>query len=299
MKENFLNADMNDSFHFLFELIEDCIYIHDLNGRFIKVNQAVVKTYGWPYDYYIGKTPEDFGIAERNNADEVKKCWKRCMQGQTQRFEYWTKTQHGRIFPKEVILNLGTYAGQKVIIAVARDISKTKELENELREYAEHDYLTGLYNRRMFFELAGKAIAYSKRSNTPLSVLMIDIDHFKTINDQYGHSTGDKVLLVFSQTLTASIRDADILARVGGEEFAIVMLNSTIESASIWANRFLSKNINLTMDSSSQDINVTASIGIASLSQKNAELDTLINFADLALYDAKEHGRNCCRLAKI
>ncbi|TQV87635.1 sensor domain-containing diguanylate cyclase [Aliikangiella coralliicola] len=294
-----MKNDMADSFHCLFQLIEDCIYIHDFEGKFIEVNKAVEKTYGYPHDYFIGKTPADFAVPGYNDLKQIRQYWEKCIDGQPQRFEFWTQTCDGVIFPKEVIINQGVYAGEKVIIAVARDMTNRKRLEENLRKHAEYDSLTGLYNRRVFFELAQKAIAYSKRYEQSLTVLVFDIDHFKNINDLYGHPAGDKVLADFGKFCLSCARESDILARIGGEEFAIVMPNTDLAQVTLWTQKFFDELSKLEIQLDQKKVSVSVSVGIASLSNENSDFNDLIKAADHALYDAKKSGRNCYRFAGL
>jgi diguanylate cyclase (GGDEF)-like protein len=182
----------------------------------------------------------------------------------------------------------------------ARVENRTKELasaNDRLQILAITDPLTGIYNRRHFFSLAHQAFHQAERYQHDLSVVMIDIDHFKIVNDRFGHAVGDMVLLEFSKILQENIRDADFVARYGGEEFVILMPETPLASAATTAQRLCDIVNRHHFDFDEDQIQITVSLGLASLpsSKDNGidSLDNLINYADQALYRAKNAGRNC------
>jgi len=156
------------------------------------------------------------------------------------------------------------------------------------------DALTGLYNRRFFDEMIEKQVALAKRHNEPLCLIIADIDHFKDLNDTYGHVAGDSILQSVSKVIKDSIRSADILARYGGEEFAIIMPTTDMASAVEKGEglRHHVESINFDNIVPGQSIRLTISLGVASLPEHGAEANTLVNAADSALYKAKKGGRN-------
>jgi diguanylate cyclase (GGDEF)-like protein/PAS domain S-box-containing protein len=185
-------------------------------------------------------------------------------------------------------------SGQIVgLLPTAVDITERKRLEEELSIQARLDYLTGLDNRRSFMEKGGIELSRSQRYNTALSVLMLDIDYFKRINDTYGHQVGDLVLKTLSMTFQSILRDVDIFGRLGGEEFGIVLPETGIDEAFEVAER-LREVISAAEVSlpAGLPIHFTVSIGIAARENKMTNIDMLINEADKALYRAKESGRN-------
>ncbi|WP_223923868.1 diguanylate cyclase [Geobacter sp. AOG2] len=174
---------------------------------------------------------------------------------------------------------------------------KTLELERTLKEEAElqarTDYLTGMFNRRHFIELADHELARALRYRRPLSLLMIDIDRFKTVNDTWGHSTGDTVLQEVSLLIREAMRDADIVGRMGGEEFAALLVETDTEQAMQVAQRLCAAVADAVIVSP-QDVpvQVTISLGLAGLKGRNINFDRLLHEADMALYRAKQEGRN-------
>jgi len=172
---------------------------------------------------------------------------------------------------------------------------KLNKANEKLTLLATIDSLTGTFNRRHFLELADLEIARSRRYRNPVSVLMLDIDFFKKVNDHYGHAAGDEALREVSAACMQSLREQDIFGRLGGEEFAII-LPETNESGGVEIAERIRKNIeNLTIKASDVDFNVTMSIGLAQFSPQikpNQTAVDLLQVADLALYQSKENGRN-------
>ncbi len=193
----------------------------------------------------------------------------------------------------------------------AEIIRRTRELEQALEEAEElkrryHqlsivDELTGLHNRRFFFAEASSALSVAERHGHHFSVLMVDLDHFKQINDSHGHEMGDRVLQVTSTLLKAQTRDGDILARYGGEEFVLALANTDEEGALQMGDRILSSLRSVQFSANEKEIQITASIGIATLNHTLARkqpdrLEHLLRQADQALYFGKAQGRNQCQI---
>ena len=172
-----------------------------------------------------------------------------------------------------------------------RERSVAEEHAQNLLEMATTDSLTGLINRRQFTLLAEAELDRQGRYARPLSLLMIDIDHFKSINGRYGHGIGDQVLCLVAKLCSSQIRKTDTLARMGGEEFALLLIESDAMRATQFAER-LCKTIEMsTLIVGGQEIAVTVSVGIASVIS-SISLSEILNRADKALYEAKGAGRN-------
>lgn len=161
----------------------------------------------------------------------------------------------------------------------------------QLREYAEHDSLTNLYNRRIFLELLKKCKSLATRSNTPLSLLILDIDHFKTINDRFGHLAGDQVLIDFAEKIQTNLRKEDVIGRMGGEEFAIFLPNIPKGSAIAFAERLRFMIESTPAATSKGIIHYTVSIGVTNIHHETT-LEQALDAADAAMYEAKRNGRN-------
>ncbi|MFZ6751253.1 diguanylate cyclase [Undibacterium sp. Ren11W] len=154
-----------------------------------------------------------------------------------------------------------------------------------------HDSLTGLYNRRAFLDMAKPVWSNAKRNQRPLSMIMIDLDHFKRINDQHGHDAGDRALQASAELFEQACRAGDVLTRWGGEEFLILLPETDMDQACLFAERIRGSLEALGLPVESKSIMLTASFGVAGSADKHS-LEDLIKAADLRLYDAKTQGRN-------
>lgn len=175
-----------------------------------------------------------------------------------------------------------------------QDFSEQAEMEDALKKQARTDPLTGVYNRRYFREIATRELSNTSMKPSPVSVLLIDIDHFKQINDAYGHSEGDVALISITKSCAEKLRKTDILARFGGEEFVALMPGATQAEAQQKAEeiREYIANTNIHL-SNGTSIQITVSIGVAAMSERDiSQLDALLNLADTRLYRAKNAGRN-------
>lgn len=180
-----------------------------------------------------------------------------------------------------------------------QDITSRKNREAVLKNQATRDPLTSLFNRRYFEDEVNRRIAAAQANHQQYSVLMIDADHFKRVNDTYGHKTGDKVLIELSSTAEKSLRQDDIVARYGGEEFVVFLPELSAEAAKIVADRLRETISKIVVYSDQGDeVRFTVSIGISS-SAISDNIDTLIKTSDEALYRAKENGRNRCEIFTV
>ncbi|MCB2186890.1 MAG: GGDEF domain-containing protein [Deltaproteobacteria bacterium] len=176
---------------------------------------------------------------------------------------------------------------------LTREIDQRKKLETELRSLAVTDSLTGLFTRRHLLDLGGRELQRSARTGSPLSLLLMDLDHFKKINDQHGHAAGDEALRAFATVCGQSLRATDIMGRIGGEEFAIFLPDTDSEGARQVAERLRVNLAEREVGFGEASFVVTASIGIAACLVGERGLDQAFSNADKALYQAKAQGRNC------
>ncbi len=177
---------------------------------------------------------------------------------------------------------------------VCVDMTEIQRLQQALEHKANTDGLTGLCNRRHFFELGARELSHATRHQRPVAVCMLDIDHFKQVNDTHGHAAGDKVLMVLARSLIRQLRDTDILARLGGEEFAILLPDTPLQAAQEMAERLRSSlaAISVSLENQKPPLHFTVSIGVALRHTTSATLEEMLRCADVALYEAKAAGRN-------
>ncbi len=203
-----------------------------------------------------------------------------------------------KLFEEKDYLNIIESARTELINVSADFMNRFLDQERKIdqfRELAAHDGLTGLINYQAFHELLEKELSRAKRYDKPLSLAIGDIDHFKRVNDTYGHLAGDHVLRVVAEHLEKGVRESDIIARYGGEEFAILITESPLEAALAAVERLREALSELQVDYEGQKLSVTMSFGVASLSPgQDITKNNLIKKADTALYKAKRGGRNRC-----
>jgi diguanylate cyclase (GGDEF)-like protein len=180
---------------------------------------------------------------------------------------------------------------KELLSRIKRELSMQK-MVHKLELLSITDSLTGLYNRRYFTEVSKHILDLAKRENKPLSVVMIDIDNFKNINDTYGHQVGDKALVSLSKRLMKCQRKSDIICRYGGEEFVILFPNTSLDGAVSVAEKIRQKIANIKIKSSSEKISFTISLGVSHVDLKDTNIERSLKNADDALYEAKNNGKN-------
>ena len=198
----------------------------------------------------------------------------------------------GSEFPVEITISKIRIEDNVEFTAVIRDISEKNKLLEELLLSSRKDPLTDLYNRRSFTKFLNFEITRSKRFMHGFSLMMLDIDHFKLINDKFGHSCGDLALVEFSKILTKSIREVDTICRWGGEEFMILLPEISQSNAEIVAEKIRSNVENFETVYESELVKFTVSIGLGYFSGDAIEINSMINKVDKCLYKAKRTGRN-------
>ncbi len=179
---------------------------------------------------------------------------------------------------------------------IARDVTERKRFERELVQMANHDFLTGLANRRRFEDELRRQIEHSLRTRRGGAVLWLDVDSFKDVNDSLGHQAGDKVLISLAETIAGVLRTDSLLARLGGDEFAVLLPEATREEAEACGHRVLEAIRGSVSTVDGRRVTATASMGIVLFPSQATAVEELLARADLAMYYAKEQGRNQCRV---
>ncbi|HTV08030.1 MAG TPA: GGDEF domain-containing protein [Candidatus Aquilonibacter sp.] len=207
---------------------------------------------------------------------------------------------HPTAFYREETITFGLYVAVAMGIAFGFFWMTTSMLTTGLEQMASTDPLTRIYNRRVFLMWAEKELTRGQRTGTPFSVLMVDLDHFKQINDCFGHQAGDLALCAVVEKMQDSVRGIDVLGRWGGEEFAVLLPGAAADAALLVAHRvrrnierILLPGTGIRNGERVQMISVTASVGIATYRGVDDNVHTMIERADMALYQAKAAGRNC------
>jgi diguanylate cyclase (GGDEF)-like protein/PAS domain S-box-containing protein len=231
-------------------------------------------------DYYVNKDERDAVVDQLLQTGRVESSLARFRTASGRQF--WG-TLSGRVLDFE---------GDGCFLVGLHDVTAHKELEERLREQATRDSLTGLFNRRHFLEIAELQLEKAARAGTQLALCMIDADHFKAVNDEHGHAMGDDVLKAIARAAESAVRGGDVLARIGGEEFAVLLPDTEQGDAAGVAERIRIAVESLAMQGGDwQRIHPTVSVGVARSTPGN-DIEELIRRADAALYRAKESGRN-------
>ncbi|PKH85090.1 GGDEF domain-containing protein [Colwellia sp. Bg11-28] len=191
--------------------------------------------------------------------------------------------------PATILLSRAIYNSRLSSIEANDSLEKSV---NELHRLSIMDNLTNIYNRRYFFEMSKKLIATAFREQKPVSLIMLDIDLFKRVNDNYGHQAGDYILIDLVKELEKVIRKSDVFARIGGEEFTILLNNTSLERAKVIAEKMRLTIENKVFIYNTTSIDITISIGVSELNTENTSIEDLYKRADKQLYRAKHKGRN-------
>ena len=267
--------------------------------KIVYVNPAFERLMGYRADEVIGKNPKllQGPATDDETRSQIRQAMRQHESIRTQILNYakdgtklWLDINFVPLFDESGAL--AYYA------AIERDLTEHKKLQFALENMARTDGLTGLANHQAFMERAKGEFSRARRYSRSLSVVMIDIDHFKSINDQYGHAVGDEVLRQISRQCQSKLRDSDFLGRLGGEEFALLLPDTSRDSAHHVAER-MREQLNETpiiLDKETT-LNITASFGVAALKEDDADFNAMLHRADTAMYQAKHSGRNQVKTA--
>ncbi len=277
-----------------FDTLPSPIFIKNREGRYIACNKAFEDYLGLPRSKIIGSTVYD--VAPLELARIYEKADRELMaRGGTQSYEanvrYADGSRRDVMFHKSVFLdNAGAADG---ISGTMLDITDRKLLEKKLETAASTDFLTGIDNLRTFYELGGREFRRLSRHGGDLSLVIIDLDYFKEINDTLGHAAGDDALKKFVAVVQTQLRDQDIFARAGGDEFRLLLPDTLPASAAIVADRIRQAINQITIANEAGKFRLSISAGICSCLPGDHSLDDVTRRADAALYMAKAAGRNC------
>lgn len=241
-------------------------------------------------DYAIGKPVESF-YEDPDDRKELLALLK--VHGFVQSFERRLKNASGAGFWATISASIIDFEERPAVMASLVDTTERRELHKRLLAMALTDELTGLYNRRHMLARGAEEVERARRHSTAFSVLLLDIDHFKVINDENGHDGGDVVLRELAGELTRCARAVDVAGRWGGEEFVVLLPNTALDEAVVMAERLRRTIGEKEIRTASRALRVTVSIGVAAHGHEMVEFDDLLKRADALLYEAKNRGRNC------
>lgn len=285
-------AASSDLLQTVIDAVPAPIFFKDERGVYLGCNRAFEAFIGVSSREIVGKTVHD--IAPPHLAEVYLKADRDLLDaGGQQVYESQVRFKDGSdrdiVFHKAVFFKRdGSLGG---LVGAMLEITERKRLEATLEKLATLDPLTGINNRRSFMTLATRDLSRCRRDKQPMSMLVVDVDHFKQVNDEYGHAAGDAVLVHLARVMEGMLRQHDIVARAGGEEFYVSLSNADLASAEQSAQRLCSRLAAEALEHEGRSIRVTASIGVSpcDLSQ---DVEAALRRADDAMYEAKRQGRN-------
>jgi diguanylate cyclase (GGDEF)-like protein/PAS domain S-box-containing protein len=277
----------------VFEHSLEGIVITDVDNQVVSVNRAFSQITGYASGEIVGRSPNILNSG-RHGVEFYQTMWGELHAHGFWQGEIWNRRKNGEIYPEGLSISAvkNEEGALSHYVGVFSDITDRKESENRIRFLAYHDALTQLPNRRLFNDRAEQALARARRSERHVAVIFLDLDHFKNINDTLGHAMGDEFLRLMAERLRGSLRPEDTLARVGGDEFlALVEEEGGSYDLAAILDRML-KACAEPVTIGEHVLHTTASIGVAVFPDDGADIETLVKNADIAMYRAKEVGRN-------
>ena len=280
------------NFRRLFDSLQDVYYRTNAQGVVQHVGPGVRRVLGYEPHEIEGRTAESY-YPHSTDRDAFKAAI--LADGEVSDFPGQMVRRDGQVIDISISSHAlydhaGNFAG---VEGIYRDVTQRKNLERELQRLATTDMLTGIANRRAFLETAESAYAHSCHSGEPLTLLMLDLDHFKAINDRYGHLEGDRALVAFAQAVKSQLRASDAVGRLGGEEFGVLLPLTTLAEGLEAAHRILQSVRALQLnDDTGQAYRITTSLGVGAFRQNDRSLRDMLDRADQALYLAKHRGRD-------
>lgn len=277
----------------VFENTSEGIIITDPEQRILAVNRAFTELTGYTENKVLGQTPSMLKSG-RQNEMFYQSMWAALQKTGQWRGEFWNRRKTGEIYPQlSTISTVHDQAGRLTnYIAVFGDITQIKQSEQELYKLAHEDALTCLPNRSLLRARVEQSLSRAERDGSMCALLFLDLDLFKTVNDTLGHTVGDALLQRVAESIKSQVRAADSIARIGGDEFVVLIDDLSGPNGATQLARRLLDIFKQPFDALGRELYITASIGISIFPTDGRDMDTLLSNADVAMYQAKEHGRN-------
>jgi two-component system cell cycle response regulator len=280
----------------IINLLGEAIVSVDASQRITLFNLAAEEMFGYSANGALGQPlvmllPEPW---RKRHDDQIRSFAKETAVSRRMnaRGELVGLRRNGEIFPVEISISKLAAADGVTFTAIIRDITERKRADEQMRNFAMTDPLTGVANRRRFLDVAEQEIERSRRYDHSVSILMIDIDHFKEINDGFGHAAGDHALLRTTIACHEILRESDVVGRFGGDEFAILLPETGADQAEILARRLSEHIANIAIPYEGEAFKLTVSIGCSTVGTGEESVEEALEGADRALLEAKRTGRN-------
>jgi len=277
----------------VFENAEEGVMITDVNSHILNVNQSFVRVTQYSREEVLGKKPS---ILHSDVHDQVfyERMWEVLKREQRWYGEIWNRRKNNEIYPEWLSIHAVHTDNADIshYIGIFSDVSTESEGDERLYHLAHYDSLCNLPNRMLFYDRLRQSLSRAKRSKQKFVVMFIDLDDFKTVNDKHGHSAGDEVLQQLSQRLVDTLRESDTIARIGGDEFTIIVGDiENMDSAARVAGKILQA-IQRNYTVNDQILKISASIGISQYPENSKYVGMLVKQADIAMYKAKKEGKH-------
>ena len=278
------------------DALPDAVVIVDMDHKIVLANCRTGEIFGYPVDTLRGSDlsiiiPEAHRDAHRQRVSDYLQDPAPRPMGANKHFS--GVRADGKEIPVDIMINTLVLDEALVAMALVRDVSYQRQLEERLVRESLTDEMTGFFNRKHFNNQLKAHCSGFKRSGVPCSVIMFDFDRFKSINDEHGHAAGDIVLIDTAKTIKGELRPLDVACRIGGEEFAIILPDVTLQSAMHLAERIRQKIAALEFKLEGTVFHATVTMSVASFQPSDTSYDSLVRRADKALYAGKAAGRNC------
>lgn len=277
----------------VFECTGEAIMITNAKNCIVEVNPAFTRMTGYSREEILGQDPRILASGDTPRAT-IERMWKALMEEGTWEGEIWDRRKDGSVYVKLLKISIAYDEDGRVehYIANFHDISERKKAEDRLLHMAHHDPLTGLSNRASLESQMTRAFAGARRDGSKIGVMLIDMDNFKQVNDTLGHNIGDQLLVQIAYRLTESVRASDVVARIGGDEFVIILHHIENEMSIAGIASKILRNLGSSYCVDQHMLYSTPSIGIAIFPSDGKDPQTLLRNADSAMYHAKSLGRN-------
>jgi diguanylate cyclase (GGDEF)-like protein/PAS domain S-box-containing protein len=271
----------------------EAILITGANNRILAVNREFTKLTGYSKEEAIGQDPRM--LSAGNTPPEIyQEMWASLATSDHWQGELWDRRKTGEPYPKRLSISAVRDSAGRIVnyIGAFEDITDRKAAEDKIRYLAHHDALTGLPNRFSLYERLDQGMAFARRFGKRLAIMLIDLDHFKTINDTLGHNIGDQLLIQVARRLQQSVRESDIVARLGGDEFVVVLsgVDRSEDGVSEIAGKIVTQ-LAAPYAIAGSELRTSPSVGICLYPDDASEISELIKNADIAMYQAKANGR--------
>jgi diguanylate cyclase (GGDEF)-like protein/PAS domain S-box-containing protein len=265
------------------------LLVEPVSGEIMAANPSALAYYGYPSERIVGAT---IRLIDAMPPEALSQELQLAQHEDRHYFNFQHRLANGVLRDVEVYSTPIEQDGKMLLFSIVHDITARKQAQEQILHMAQHDALTGLANRALFSDRLQRALANARRDRTALGLMFIDLDKFKPVNDQFGHEMGDLLLQEVAQRMLASVRDSDIVARVGGDEFVVLLRNVAGEPEALAIAEIMRTSLEQPFVLSGQTVRIGCCVGVALYPQHGADDLTLFKNADQAMYQAKENGRN-------